>query len=107
MLKPLVCVLVSVAAVTAQQPAANGAASYTTRCSVCHGGDGNGNDRAPAILGFVAASSDDQVAALIRKGVKAMPAHTIADPEMKDLVAFLRTLRPPRGDGRPDRDRPA
>ena len=101
MLKALACVLVSVAAATAQQPAAGGAASYTTRCSVCHGGDGNGNERAPAILGFVAANSDDQVAALIRKGVRAMPAHTIADPEMEQLIAHLRTLRPPRGGAAP------
>ncbi|HWB85490.1 MAG TPA: PQQ-binding-like beta-propeller repeat protein [Bryobacteraceae bacterium] len=70
-----------------------GARSFAIRCSVCHGGDGNGNERAPAIIGFVASNSDDQIAALIRKGVGAMPPHTIADAEMKPLVAFLHTLR--------------
>src|ERR1700694_2255438 len=77
----------------------SGLKSFEIRCTVCHGGDGNGNERAPGILNFVATNSDDQIAALIRKGVRAMPPHDIVDPEMKNLLAFLHTLRPIRSAG--------
>jgi len=76
-----------------------GAKSFEIRCTVCHGGDGNGNERAPSILNFVATNSDEQIAALIRKGLRGMPAHDIADPGMKSLLAFLHTLRPIRTAG--------
>ncbi|HVZ60700.1 MAG TPA: PQQ-binding-like beta-propeller repeat protein [Terriglobales bacterium] len=80
----------------AQQPAqSNGARSFTSRCSGCHGGNGTGSDRAPAILNFISSNSDEQIAALIRKGYNGMPAHNIADPEMKQLLEFLHTLRSP------------
>jgi alcohol dehydrogenase (cytochrome c) len=101
MRKILVCLFgFALLAAGQQQPAASpGAASFATRCSVCHGADGNGNERAPAILGFVGSNSDERVAALIRSGVRAMPPHTIADGEMKELVSFLRTLRAPAAAG--------
>jgi alcohol dehydrogenase (cytochrome c) len=82
----------------AQQTAADaGGKSFEVRCSVCHGGDGNGSARAPSLIGFVGSNPDPQIAALIRSGVRAMPAHVIADPEMAGLLAFLHTLRPPAG----------
>jgi len=84
---------------------APGSRSFETRCSVCHGGDGNGNERAPGIIGFVESNSDEQIAALIRKGVRAMPPHTIPDSEMQALVSFLRTLRADTGSEGP-RERP-
>src|SRR5437868_4616231 len=97
----VVCLIITaIAAAPQQPPAAPGARSFATRCSVCHGGNGTGNERAPGILRFVGASSDDQIAALIRKGVNAMPPHNIPDAEMKDLVAFLHTLTPPARGGR-------
>ncbi|MGA2562451.1 MAG: PQQ-binding-like beta-propeller repeat protein [Steroidobacteraceae bacterium] len=92
--------LVACAAGAQQTPSgstAGGAASFTARCAVCHGGDGNGTDRGPSLLAFVAANPDAQIATLIRTGVRAMPAHTIADPEMTDLLAFLHTLGPLAG----------
>jgi alcohol dehydrogenase (cytochrome c) len=88
--------------VMAQAPAAvppEGARSFETRCSVCHGGDGNGTGRAPSLLGFVASNPDAQIAALIRTGIRGMPAHNIADPEMTTLLEFLHTLRPMTGPG--------
>ena len=85
-------------AVFAQPEGANpGAKSFGTRCTVCHGGDGNGSERAPGILPFVASTSNTALAALIRKGVRAMPPHDIGDAEMGELLAFVHTLRPAAG----------
>ena len=78
-----------------QSAATSGAGSFATRCSGCHGGEGTGSDRGPAILAFIAVTRDDQIAALIRKGLNAMPAHAIPDSEMNELLAFLHTLQPP------------
>src|SRR2546421_676326 len=105
MRKSLVCLFVCALGAAAQQPPATGARSFATRCSVCHGGNGTGNERAPGILRFVSSSSDEQIAALIRKVVNAMPPHVVADGEMKELVAYLHTLTPPpgRGGGGPGR----
>jgi alcohol dehydrogenase (cytochrome c) len=87
--------LAALPTVIAQEAAsAEGARSFEVRCTVCHGGDGNGSDRAPSLLTFVASHPDPQIATLIRSGVRAMPAHSIADPEMTSLVAYLHTLRP-------------
>jgi alcohol dehydrogenase (cytochrome c) len=92
------CFFILAVTASAQQSAsAPGAKSFETRCTVCHGGDGNGSERAPSILNFVASNPDSQIALLIRNGIKAMPPHEIADPEMKDLITFVRTLRPVRG----------
>src|ERR1700676_68862 len=79
----------------AQQAAvAPGPKSFQSRCSICHGGDGAGSERGPSIIAYIAGNPDEQIAMTIRRGVRAMPAHDIADPEMNDLVAFLHTLRP-------------
>jgi alcohol dehydrogenase (cytochrome c) len=84
-------------AVMAQEVADPGARSFEIRCSVCHGGDGNGTARAPGLVAYVTVNPDMQTAALIRSGVRAMPAHDIADPEMGGLLGFLHTLRLPAG----------
>lgn len=102
----LLCVFSFALMSTAQEAATDpGAKSFEARCTVCHGGDGAGSDRAPSILEFVASNPDPQIAALIRKGFKAMPPHDIADSEMKDLLAFIHTLRPLRADGARTTDR--
>src|ERR1700678_1990549 len=95
MKKFLLCFLVFASAAKAQQSTqGTGAQSFNARCAVCHGGDGNGNERAPSIVNFISSNSDEQIAALIRKGVRAMPPHQIDDSEMKDLLAFVHTLGP-------------
>jgi len=92
----LLCPLfVSLSALAQQNAPAGGTESFTVRCAVCHGGDGNGTERAPSLIGFVAGHPDEQIAALIRSGIRAMPPHTIADPEMSGLLAFLHSLQPP------------
>jgi alcohol dehydrogenase (cytochrome c) len=89
------CFFFYIAGAAAQQPEmAPGPKSFQGRCAVCHGGDGAGSERGPGIIAYIATNPDTQIAATIRRGVRAMPAHDIADPEMKDLLAFLHTLRP-------------
>ncbi len=93
---PWLCIfLVAVTAVA--QPGGAGAKSFETRCTVCHGGDGNGSERAPSILAFVASHADSEIAGLVRAGVRAMPPHDLADSEMQDLLAYAHTLQPIRG----------
>ena len=96
MKKLLLCCVLFAAGADARQSAPNpGQHSFETRCAVCHGSDGHGSDRAPSLSGFVASNTDEQIASLVRSGIRAMPPHPdIADPEMKDLLAYLRTISP-------------
>jgi alcohol dehydrogenase (cytochrome c) len=89
-------VLLTVSGAMAQQPdpATAGANAFAARCAVCHGGDGNGSDRAPSLLAFVSAQPDPQIAMLIRSGRGGMPAHQIDDSEMNALLGFLHMLHP-------------
>src|SRR6266702_2921113 len=61
----------------AQTPDA-GRRQFDSRCASCHGGDGAGGEHGPAIV-FRLASRTDQ--------------------ELKELIGFMRTLRPRRGQG--------
>ncbi len=90
------CIALFAAGVSARQsPSSPGQRSFNTRCAVCHGADGHGSDRAPSLSGFVASNTDEQIAALIRSGVRAMPPHPdIMDAEMKDLLSFLHVIAP-------------
>ena len=76
-----------------------GRRQYETICASCHGGDGNGGERGPAIVSRLAARRDDELAAFIRDGVPAagMPGFPLPEPDMRTLLAFLRTLRPREG----------
>jgi len=96
MKKLLLCIaLFAVAADARQNPSNPGQRSFNTRCAVCHGADGHGSDRAPSLTAFVGSNTDEQVAALIRSGIRAMPPHPdITDAEMKDLLAFLHVIAP-------------
>lgn len=77
----------------AQAP--DGRAAFQSRCSVCHGTDGNGGEHAPSVFPVLAVRNDDELAAIIRDGVprKGMPAFKqLADAEVKSLVAHMRAL---------------
>lgn len=88
-------VLFLVASLAAAQTAGSGRQEYNARCASCHGADGNGGERAPGIVSRLAARNDVQLAELIRHGLPGagMPGYAMADAPMRDLVAFLRTLR--------------
>jgi alcohol dehydrogenase (cytochrome c) len=91
--------LLSAGAAFAQPAPAAGRRQYETICASCHGGDGNGGERGPAIVSRLAARRDDELAAFIRDGVPAagMPGFPLPEPDMRALIAFLRALRPKEG----------
>lgn len=78
---------------------------FETLCSRCHGADGNGGEMGPPIVTGIVARSDAELITVIRDGRPAngMPplGSAIAETEMAPMVAFLRTLRPPRGSAMP------
>jgi mono/diheme cytochrome c family protein len=87
------------------QDAARGRTAFTTYCAPCHGADGRGGaegntdlTRSP-IVG--ANDSGRQLAAFLKTGrpERRMPAFSLADSEVADLFAFLRTTSSGRGGG--------
>ncbi len=75
-----------------------GQRSFEARCAICHGGDGHGTDRGPAIYNKTAARDNQSIATVVRGGLPGgMPAFTIAqlpDAELADITTYLRTLQP-------------
>src|SRR5437764_15243079 len=94
MRRTLFCVFLATVSVNRAQQPSGSARSFANRCTMCHGGDGNGSDRAPAILSFVGSHSDAELATLVRNGRfdKGMPRFDFSDDEMKVLVTHLRGL---------------
>ncbi|HEV7500002.1 MAG TPA: c-type cytochrome, partial [Vicinamibacteria bacterium] len=93
----LVSVLCTAGPAWAQAPD-TGRRWYDGSCARCHGGDGNGGEKGPGIVTRLDARDDDALAALVRSGLPAagMPAFEVPEPDLRELVAFLRTLRPSR-----------
>ena len=73
-----------------------GSKHFVESCAVCHGVDGRGSARGPSLTRgmVVSRGSDEEVARAIRLGVpnSAMPAFALPDGEIKQLVAFIRSL---------------
>ena len=94
------CLVFPACAVLAQSPDA-GRRQFENRCAICHGGDGNGGEHAPGMVPRLAGRSDEELAAFIRTGLpsRGMPASDVPAGEMQELVAHLRTLRPPQRGG--------
>jgi cytochrome c oxidase cbb3-type subunit III len=73
-----------------------GSRHFVESCGVCHGVDGRGSARGPNLTQgmIVSRGSDEEVAGAIRLGVpnSAMPAFALPDGEIKQLVAFIRSL---------------
>jgi alcohol dehydrogenase (cytochrome c) len=68
---------------------------YQTLCARCHGGDGNGGEMGPEITTRLAAKTDEELARTVRDGMPGMPGFALEGEDMRELIAFLRTL-PPR-----------
>ena len=49
--------------------AQTGAQEFRSRCAACHGGDGNGGERGPAIVTRLRARNDQQLVDLITRGL--------------------------------------
>lgn len=75
-----------------------GAHTFSTYCSACHGADGRGGERAPNIATArnIIAMSDEDLIAVIQKGVSGsgMPAFGfLGDQTISNVVAHLRDLQ--------------
>jgi alcohol dehydrogenase (cytochrome c) len=98
----LFLVLVSVTSVVlAQAPQPHvGRAAFERTCARCHGADGQGGEMGPGITTRMALRTEQELAALVRDGIpaKGMPGVRLADAELRQLIAFARTLRPRRSE---------
>src|ERR1700732_591483 len=95
----LTCLAATVSLAMAQNTAA-GRRQYESRCVACHGGDANGGEHGPAITSRIWSYDDAGLAKFIRAGRPdaGMPAFRLSDPEMRELVGFLRTLERPQSE---------
>jgi alcohol dehydrogenase (cytochrome c) len=93
---------------SAQTP--DGRAAFQSRCTDCHGTDGNGGEHGPSIRARLAGRTEQELATVLRDGVpqRGMPSFKdLPATEINALVAHLRTLAPPAGGGRGGRGTPA
>ncbi len=75
---------------------------YTSRCAGCHGSNGSGGELGPSIVMRVPARTNEELTTVIQQGLPSagMPAFaSLSSTEMRDLVTFLRSLRPREGSG--------
>jgi PQQ-dependent dehydrogenase (methanol/ethanol family) len=77
-------------------PAQEAPKQFTRVCTLCHGGDARGTDRAPSLV-----NSDKlrnmpvtEMADLIRKGKGRMPAFPLPSAEMDEMTRYMRFLNP-------------
>jgi alcohol dehydrogenase (cytochrome c) len=93
----LILMLFAAASLPAQTPG-TGKQVFDARCAICHGEDANGGEFAPGIVTRIAPRTDSEIAAVVRNGLpsRGMPEVQLSDQALGDLVAYLRTLRPPR-----------
>ncbi|MGB7028271.1 MAG: cytochrome c [Candidatus Acidiferrum sp.] len=105
-ISPKILILLLFAAFGLLLPAAQaqtgGPAFFKAKCAVCHGADGKadtGIGKADKIrdLGSedVQKQTDDELAGIIANGKGKMPAYgkSLKPEQIKDLVAFIRTLK--------------
>ncbi|MDQ2841700.1 MAG: cytochrome c [Acidobacteriota bacterium] len=95
--------VLAVAACTSPAFAQNtGAATYTSKCQMCHGADGAGTTpagkamKAPSFLSPAAKKeSTADLIAVTKNGKGKMPAYAgkLTDAEIKDVIAHVRTLQ--------------
>src|SRR5438445_13857276 len=87
--------LLASAAQTRGQSLEAGRKTFEQRCALCHGGDGEGGERGPAIASRLPALSDLELKTLNRDGrpLKGMPGRLVPDAVMPGLVKFLRALQ--------------
>ena len=79
--------------------AADAAATYKTKCAMCHGADGKGETPVGKKMGahdFASPEAqkptDAELATIIAKGKNKMPAYekSLKEAEIKDLVDYIR-----------------
>lgn len=76
--------------------AQDAAATYKAKCAMCHGPDGKGGKMGTRDFASpeVKSETDAQLTEIITKGKGKMPSYDgkLKDTEIKDLVAYIRTL---------------
>lgn len=74
-------------------PAPVAPVQFTRTCSLCHGGDGLGTDRAPTLVNsaVLRGMADSDVAAIIQKGKGRMPAFPLPAGDIDQLVRYIRS----------------
>jgi alcohol dehydrogenase (cytochrome c) len=98
----IVSIALFASSVAAAQTPDPGQQVYVTHCAGCHGTNGNGGELGPDISIRVPARTDEELATLLHQGLPSagMPTFaSLADTEIRDLIRFLRTLRPRDGSG--------
>jgi cytochrome c6 len=95
------CAALGVLGVSARAQGA-GAATYKTKCAVCHGPDGKGdtsigktNKIRDLTSADVQKQSDAELTTIITDGKGKMPAYgkSLKADQVKELVAFIRSLK--------------
>ena len=80
----------------------SGRTRFNVRCAGCHGADGMGGERAPALVKGrrELLSNDTAVREVIAKGLPAlgMPAFVLTDSELSQMVTFIRSRVTPLAD---------
>ncbi len=93
---------VMAASTTAAFAQGSGADTYKAKCAMCHGADGlaaNAMGKMYKIPPFnspdVVKASDADLIAATKNGKGKMPAYAgkLTDPQIKDVVAYIRTLQ--------------
>jgi PQQ-dependent dehydrogenase (methanol/ethanol family) len=82
-------------------------APFGQTCAVCHGGDAEGTDRAPALLGNrqLRGKSDADIAAIIKGGRGNMPSFSfLPDEQIQTLAHFVHSLNADAYDVKPAGD---
>ena len=94
MIRLVFVLLLTAVTVPAQAVKTPGFESYSTRCVLCHAGDGSGTDRGPAIVSFIRGHSSPEIEQFVRSGVpqRGMPAFALEADEMTALIAHLKTF---------------
>ncbi len=97
------CVLLTLVATSSYaQTIDAGRLVYSSRCAGCHGSNGGGGELGPSIVMRVPARTDEELTTVIQQGLPTagMPAFgNLSSTEMRDVIAFLRSLRPREGSG--------
>ncbi len=77
-----------------------GASLFRANCSPCHGLNARGGGRGPDLTSgrWIHGSSDSAIFRTISQGVPGteMPANGFADSEVRAIIAYLRSLSPPK-----------
>ena len=88
------CVLPGLPAGSAWAQAMNAPPQFQRTCSLCHGSDAKGTDRAPTMVGSASliGMPDGDIATVIQKGKGRMPAFPLPPADIELLVRYIRSL---------------